>query len=74
MYLKNERDYIVGLMEKADTSILVKKGHSSGPSLNYYYLSWDPLTLENHLAHSVLYLYVFSDIVSPIIHLSIFLI
>ena len=55
---------------EADTSILVEKGHSSGPSLNCYYLISVPLTLENHLAHSVLYLYVFSDIVSSIIHLS----
>ena len=58
------------LVEKADTSILVEKGHTSGLSLNYYYLSWDPLTLDNHLARSALYLYVFSDIISSIIHLS----
>ena len=54
-------------LKKADTSILVEKGHTSGLNLNYYYLSWDPLTLDNR---SVLYLYVFSDIVSSIIHLS----
>ena len=56
--------------QKADKSILVEEGHSSGPSLNYYYLSWDPLTLANQMARSLFYLYVLSDIVSSIIHLS----
>ena len=64
---KPTRRFSVG---KADTSILVEKGHSSGPNLNYYDLSWDPLTLENHLSCSVLYLYVFSHVVSSMIHLS----
>ena len=58
------------LVQKADTSILVEKGHSSGSSLNYYYLSWDSLTLATHLARPVFYLYVFSNIVSSIIRLT----
>ena len=60
------------LVEKADTSILVEKWHSSDPSLNYYYSSWDPLTLYNHISYGSFctFLYVFSDIVSSIIYLS----
>ena len=56
---ENPLPYIVGLVEKADTSILVEKGHTSGLSLNYYYLSWDPLTLDNHLARSVYFIYMY---------------